>query len=72
MYVLAYWSNWFYGRKLKIIINVIFIEPMYLLLNYIKRQIYLLYKKKKKKKFYITFIALVNVIELNYSHMASS
>ena len=25
LYVLAYWSNWFYGRKLKIIINIIFI-----------------------------------------------
>ena len=34
---------------------------------------YLLYKKKREKKeFYITFIALVYVIELNYSHMASS
>ena len=49
---------------------------MYLLLDHIKRKKYLLYKKKKKKKkkreFYITFIALVYVIELNYSHMASS
>ena len=38
---------------------------------------YLLYKieeekRKKKKEFYITFIALVYVIELNCSHMASS
>jgi hypothetical protein len=35
MYVLAYWNNWYYGRKLKININIIFVEPMYLLLNYI-------------------------------------
>ena len=46
---------------------------MYLLLDHIKGKNYLLYKKKKKKEeFYITFIALVYVIELNSSHMASS
>ena len=49
---------------------------MYLLLDHIKGKHYLLYKmeeeKRKKKEFYITFIALVCVIELNYSHMASS
>lgn len=50
LYVLAYWSNWFYGRKLKIIINIIFIEPMYLLLDHIKGKNYLLYKKKEKKR----------------------
>lgn len=72
LYVLAYWSNWFYGRKLKIIINIIFIEPMYLLLDHIKGKNYLLYKKKEKKEFYLTFIALVYVIELSCSHMASS
>ena len=42
MYVLAYWSNGFYGGKMKIIISIIFVEPMYLLLNYIKRKMYLL------------------------------
>ena len=49
---------------------------MYLLLDHIKGKNYRLYKieeeKKKKKEFYITFIALVYVIELNCSHMASS
>ena len=54
---------------------------MYLLLDHIKGKNYLLYKieeekrkkkKKKKEEFYITFIALVYVIELNCSHMASS
>ena len=48
---------------------------MYLLLDHIKRKNYLLYKKeekRKKREFYITFIALVYVIELNYSHMARS
>jgi hypothetical protein len=29
-------------------------------------------EKRKKREFYITFIALVYVIELNYSHMVSS
>ena len=62
---------------MKIIINIIFIEPMYLLLDHIKAKNYLLYKiekkkKKKKKEFYITFIALVYIIELSCSHMASS
>jgi hypothetical protein len=28
--------------------------------------------KRKKREFYITFIALVYAIELNYSHMANS
>ena len=63
-------ENW------KIIINIIFIEPMYLLLDHIKGKNYLLYKieekKRKKKEFYITFIALVYIIELSCSHMASS
>ena len=47
---------------------------MYLLLDHIKGKKIIYYKKKKKKKeeFYITFIALVYVIELNSSHMASS
>jgi hypothetical protein len=51
---------------------------MYLLLDHIKGKNYRLYRieeekrKKKKKEFYITFIALVYVIELNCSHMASS
>ena len=49
---------------------------MYLLLDHIKGKKYLLYKikeekEKKKKEFYITFIALVYVIELNCSHMVS-
>ena len=61
---------------MKIIINIIFIEPMYLLLDHIKGKNYLLYKieekKRKKKEFYITFIALVYIIELSCSHMASS
>ena len=59
---------------MKIIINIIFIEPMYLLLDHIKGKNYLLYKIKEenKKEFYITLIALVYVIELNCSHMASS
>ena len=56
--LLKYWS---YGekkqnkKKLKIIINIIFIEPMYLLLDHIKGKNYLLYKikeeKRKKKSF---------------------
>ena len=50
LYVLAYWSNWFYGRKLKIIINIIFIEPMYLILDHIKGKNYLLYKIKEEKR----------------------
>ena len=50
---------------------------MYLLLDHIKGKNYLLYKieekkKRKKKEFYITFIALVYIIELSCSHMASS
>ena len=48
---------------------------MYLLLDHIKGKKYLLYKikeEKRKKEFYITFIALVYVIELSCSHMASS
>ena len=48
---------------------------MYLLLDRIKGKNYLLYKieeEKKKEEFYITFIALVYVIELNCSHMDSS
>ena len=63
---------------MKIIINIIFIEPMYLLLDHIKGKNYLLYKieeekkRKKKEELYLTFIALVYVIELNCSHMASS
>jgi hypothetical protein len=61
---------------MKIIINIIFIEPMYLLLDHIKGKNYLLYKieekKRKKKEFYITFIALVYIIELSCSHMAST
>jgi hypothetical protein len=39
LYVLAYWIKWFYERKLNIIINIIFIEPMYLLLDHIKGKI---------------------------------
>jgi hypothetical protein len=61
---------------MKIIINIIFIEPMYLLLDHIKGKNYLLYKieekKRKTKEFYITFIALVYIIELSCSHMAST
>ena len=50
---------------------------MYLLLDHIKGENYLLYIKKKKKKekkkeFYLTFIALIYVIELSCSHMATS
>ena len=49
--LLKYWS---YGekkqQKLKIIINIIFIEPMYLLLDHIKGKNYLLYKIKEEKK----------------------
>jgi hypothetical protein len=51
---------------------------MYLLLDHIKGKNYLLYKieeekkRKKKEELYLTFIALVYVIELNCSHMASS
>ena len=50
---------------------------MYLLLDHIKgKKLSTIKKKKRKKKkkeeFYITFIALVYVIELNSSHMASS
>ena len=49
---------------------------MYLLLDHIKGNNYLLYKieekKRKKKEFYITFIALVYIIELSCSHMAST
>ena len=35
---------------MKIIINIIFIEPMYLLLDHIKGKNYLLYKIKEEKK----------------------
>jgi hypothetical protein len=36
---------------MEIIINIIFVEPMYLLLNYIKRTKLLIIKKEKEESF---------------------